>query len=307
MPEVLRDEAAVLGIAAAAPMLSQVEAWARINSGSANLEGLARMADLLAAAFAALPGEVRLLDPAPVEAMEADGTLRPVAHGKNLRLKVRPEAPVQVLLTGHLDTVYGADHPFQRLEWLGAKVLRGPGVADMKGGLAVMLAALTALESWEERERIGYEVVINSDEEVGSPGSAALIAEAARGKRAALTYEPSALPDGTLAGARPGSGNFSLHVRGRSAHAGRNPEEGRNALVAAADLALRLDAAKRAGLSVNPARIDGGGPNNVVPDHAVLRINMRPVAPSDQEAASIALHDAIAAVSAERDVRINMP
>ena len=306
MPEVLRDEAAVLGIAAAAPMLSQVEAWARINSGSANLEGLARMADLLAAAFAALPGEVRLLDPAPVEAMEADGTLRPVAHGKNLRLKVRPEAPVQVLLTGHLDTVYGADHPFQRLEWLGAKVLRGPGVADMKGGLAVMLAALTALESWEERERIGYEVVINSDEEVGSPGSAALIAEAARGKRAALTYEPSALPDGTLAGARPGSGNFSLHVRGRSAHAGRNPEEGRNALVAAADLALRLDAAKRAGLSVNPARIDGGGPNNVVPDHAVLRINMRPVAPSDQEAASIALHDAIAAVSAERDVRINM-
>ena len=59
----------------------------------------------------------------------------------------------------------------------------------------------------------------------------------ARGKRAAFTYEPSALPDGTLAGARPGSGNFSLSVKGRSAHAGRNPEEGRNALVAAADLA----------------------------------------------------------------------
>ncbi|HEY0313907.1 MAG TPA: hydrolase [Allosphingosinicella sp.] len=306
MPEVLRDEAAVLSIAAAAPMLGQVEAWARVNSGSANLEGLARMADLLAGAFAKLPGEVRLLDPAPVEAMEADGSLKPVAHGRNLHLRVRPEAPVQVLLTGHMDTVYGADHPFQRLEWLGAKMLRGPGVADMKGGLAVMLAALTALESWEERERIGYEVVINSDEEVGSPGSAALIADAARGKRAALTYEPSALPDGTLAGARPGSGNFSLHVRGRSAHAGRNPEEGRNALVAAADLALRLDAAKRPGLSVNPARIDGGGPNNVVPDHAVLRINMRPAAPADQDEASAALHEAIAAVSAARDVRINM-
>jgi glutamate carboxypeptidase len=306
MPEVLRDEAAVLGLAAAAPMLGDVEAWARINSGSANLDGLARMADLLAGAFARLPGDVRLLDPAPVEAMEADGALRPLAHGRNFHLKVRPEAPVQVLLTGHMDTVYDADHPFQRLEWLGAKVLRGPGVADMKGGLAVMLAALTALENWEERERIGYEVVINSDEEVGSPGSAPLIAEAARGKRAALTYEPSALPDGTLAGARPGSGNFSLHVRGRSAHAGRNPEEGRNAIVAAADLALRLDAAKRAGLSVNPARIDGGGPNNVVPDHAVLRINMRPAAPADQEAASAALSTAVAAVSAERDVRIKM-
>jgi glutamate carboxypeptidase len=306
MPEVLRDEVAVLEAAAAAPMLGQVEDWARINSGSANLDGLARMAALLADAFSTLPGDVRLLEPERVEAMEADGTLKPVAHGRNLHLRVRPGAPVQVLLTGHMDTVYGADHRFQRLEWLGAKVLRGPGVADMKGGLAVMLSALRALETWEERERIGYEVVINSDEEVGSPGSAALIAEAARGKKAALTYEPSALPDGTLAGARPGSGNFSLHVRGRSAHAGRNPEEGRNAIVAAAELAVRLDAAKRPGLSVNPARIDGGGPNNVVPDHAVLRINMRPATPADQTAATQALGDAVAAVSAERDVRIHV-
>jgi glutamate carboxypeptidase len=300
------DEAAAVERAAAEPMLAQVEEWARINSGSRNLDGLAAMAGRLADAFAALPGEVRLADAAPVEAMEADGTLRPVAHGRNLHLSVRPEAPVQILLTGHMDTVYGADHPFQRLEWLGPKVLRGPGVADMKGGLAVMLAALKALEASLARERLGYEVVINSDEEVGSPGSAALIAEAARGKAAALTYEPSALPDGTLAGARPGSGNFSLHVRGRSAHAGRNPEEGRNAILAAADLALRLAAAKRPGLTVNPARIDGGGPNNVVPDYAVLRINMRPATLDDESAAQSALSAAVAAVAAEHDVCINM-
>jgi glutamate carboxypeptidase len=306
MPDVSRDEAAVLDAAAAAPMLAQVEAWARVNSGSRNLDGLGRMVALLADAFAALPGEVRLLDPAPVEEMVAGGGLRPVSHGRNLHLAVRPQAPVQVLLTGHMDTVYGADHPFQALDWPEPGTLRGPGVADMKGGLAVMLAALTTLETWPERERVGYDVVINSDEEVGSPGSAALIAEAARGKRAALTYEPAALPDGTLAGARPGSGNFSLHVRGRSAHAGRNPEEGRNALVAAAELAVRLDAAKRAGLAVNPARIDGGGPNNVVPDHAVLRINMRPATAADQKAAERAVEEAIAAVSATRDVRITM-
>ena len=93
-------------------------------------------------------------------------------------------------------------------------MLGGPGVADMKGGLAVMLAALKAVESVARaaaRLRGGDQF---SDEEVGSPGSAALIAEAARGKKAALTYEPSALPDGTLAGARPGSGNFSLVVDG---------------------------------------------------------------------------------------------
>ncbi|MEA3039728.1 MAG: glutamate carboxypeptidase, partial [Sphingomonadales bacterium] len=300
------DEAAAAEQAAGEPMLAQVEQWARVNSGSRNLDGLAAMAGLLADAFAALPGEVRLSDPAPVEAMEADGALRPVPHGRNLHLVVRPEAPVQVLLTGHMDTVYGADHPFRRLEWLGPKVLRGPGVADMKGGLAVMLAALKAVEASPARERLGYDVVINSDEEVGSPGSAALIAEAARGKAAALTYEPSALPDGTLAGARPGSGNFSLHVRGRSAHAGRNPEEGRNAIVAAADLALRLAAARRPGLSVNPARIDGGGPNNVVPDHAVLRVNMRPATLEDQAAAQSALSATVAAVAAEHDVCIKM-
>jgi glutamate carboxypeptidase len=147
-------------------------------------------------------------------------------------------------------------------------------------------------------------VVINSDEEVGSPGSAALIARAALGKKAALTYEPSALPDGTLAGARPGSGNFSLVVQGRSAHAGRNPDEGRNALLAAAELALRLAEAKSEGLSVNPARIDGGSPNNVVPDHAVLRMNMRPATLADQARAQAALEKAVAEVEARRDVRI---
>ena len=65
-------------------------------------------------------------------------------------------------------------------------------------------------------------------------------------------------------------------MRGKSAHAGRNPEEGRNALVAAAELALRLADAAGDGLTVNPARIDGGSPNNVVPEHAVLRVNFCP-------------------------------
>jgi glutamate carboxypeptidase len=298
------EEKAAVERCAGAAMLGQVEDWARINSGSANLDGLARVAGLLADAFAGLPGALTLEEAERVEAVEPDGRLRPLPHGRNLHLIVRPEAPVQVLLTGHMDTVYAADHPFQRLEWLGSKVLRGPGVADMKGGLAVMLAALKAVEGGESADRLGYEVVINSDEEVGSPGSAALIARAARGKTAALTYEPAALPDGTLAGARPGSGNFSLIVTGRSAHAGRNPEEGRNALVAAAELAVRLDRAKRAGLSVNPARIDGGGPNNVVPDHAILRINMRPRSAADQDSARAALEEAIGEVSAARDVRI---
>jgi glutamate carboxypeptidase len=237
--------------------------------------------------------------------MAPDGSLLPVRHGRNLHLRVRPEAPVQLLFTGHMDTVFGADHSFQEATWLDDSVVGGPGVADMKGGLSVLLRALEAVESMGAPQ-LGYDVVINSDEEVGSPGSGALIAAAAKGKKAALTYEPSALPDGTLAGARPGSGNFSIAVTGRSAHAGRNPEEGRNAILAAADLALRLAAARQDGLTVNPARIDGGGPNNVVPDHAVLRVNMRPRTPALQAKAQALLDQAVAAVAAKHDVTIHV-
>jgi glutamate carboxypeptidase len=203
-----------------------------------------------------------------------------------------------------MDTVYAADHPFQESRWIEDGVLNGPGTADMKGGLAVMLAALKAVEASPVADRLGYEVVVNSDEEVGSPASAALLARSAQGKRAALTYEPAALPDGTLAGARPGSGNFAFVVRGRSAHAGRNPEDGRNALLAAAELALRLDALKRDGLSVNPSRIEGGGPSNVVPDLAILRVNLRPRTPEIEAEAKREVANTLAAVAAERDVQI---
>jgi glutamate carboxypeptidase len=281
-----------------------VLSWAAINSGSRNLGGLERMADVLVDAFAALPGLLRLENPAEVKAVNASGRSVGVKHGRHLHLTVRPTAPVQLLLTGHMDTVYGLDHPFQQTKWLEDGVLGGPGVADMKGGLAVMLAALKAVERSPSADRVGYEVVINSDEEMGSPASAALLAQAARGKRAALTYEPAALPDGTLAGARPGSGNFAFVVRGRSAHAGRNPEEGRNALTAAADLALRLEALRRDGLTVNPSRIEGGGPSNVVADLAILRVNLRPRDPTIEAEAKRAIADAVAAVAAERDVTI---
>ena len=124
--------------------------------------------------------------------------------------------------------------------------------------------------------RLGYDVLLNSDEETGSLASSELIAELARGKLAALTYEPAALPDGTLAHARGGSGNYSVIITGKSAHAGRNPDDGRNAIVAAADLAVRLKALHCPDISVNPAKIEGGSANNVVPDHAVLRFNIRP-------------------------------
>ncbi len=298
-------EQAILERAADAPMLAQVQDWAAINSGTTNLAGLKIVAGKLADAVSILPGDVRLVTPDAVESMSARGAILTVERGDHLHARVRPDAPIQLILTGHMDTVFAADHPFQALQWREDGVLNGPGTADMKGGIAVMLAALAAVETNPLALRIGYDIIINSDEETGSHASAALIADCARGKMAAFTYEP-ALPDGTLAGARPGSGNFSILIHGLAAHAGRNPDDGRNALLAAADLALRLSALRRDGLKVNPAKIDGGGPNNIVPDQAILRVNLRPETPADAADSLAALSAAIAAIEREHSVHAHL-
>ncbi|WP_095011674.1 hydrolase [Tsuneonella mangrovi] len=264
-------------------MLANATAWSAVNTGTANLAGLAVQAQLLADAFAALPGTIELVEPAPVTAIDSAGHEVEKAHGQHMVLRVRPAAERRFLFTGHMDTVFPADHSFQGQTWLDEETLNGPGLADMKGGLAVILHSLAAFETLPEAQRVGYDVLVNADEETGSLSSSALIEQLAQGKYAALTYEPSALPDGTLAHARGGSGNYSLTVTGKSAHAGRNPLDGRNAIVAAATLAVRLKDLQRDDISVNPAKIEGGAANNVVPDHAILRFNIRPKAPDAAE------------------------
>lgn len=305
MQSLSTEERAALAHIAHEPMLAQVSAWANVNSGTMNLVGLATTAAMLADAFAVLPGEVTLCAPAPVDRVVSDGRIENVQHGHHLLVTVRPLAPIQLLFTGHMDTVFPADHPFQHLKWLDDGVLNGPGVADMKGGIAVLIAALNAVENSSIAPQFGYQVMINSDEEVGSGSSAELIKRIAKDKLAAFTYEP-ALPDGTLAGARGGSGNFSIIFKGKSAHAGRNPGDGRNAVLAAADLALRMKALTRDGLSVNPAKIEGGGPNNVVPDHAILRVNLRPQTPEMEEFALAQIKVLIAAIENEHDVSAHL-
>lgn len=299
-----KSYASLLQQAEVLPLLDRTLTWSIVNSGTTNLDGVKNVGKLLADAFSLLPGNVNLVAPDPVELVSDNGTIDYVDRGDHLTLSVRPQADVRVLLTGHMDTVFPSNHPFQEITELEPGVLNGPGLADMKGGLSVMLGALQLLEKSEVAHRIGYDVMINSDEEVGSGSSAKLIERLAKGKTAALTYEP-ALPDGTLAGERGGSGNFSIIFTGKSAHAGRNPDEGRNALIAAADMALRLKALHREGLSVNPAKIDGGGPNNSVPDHCILRVNFRPKTLADQENAQAVLDKLVPAIAKDHDLDVH--
>ncbi|MFZ1743799.1 MAG: hydrolase [Pontixanthobacter sp.] len=286
-------------------MLGNVQDWGAINTGTANLDGLAQLAGNLADAFSALPGEVRMIDAAPVTAIDPAGREFQRQHGQHLTLSVRPEAERRLLFTGHMDTVFPHDHPFQTQIWLDDDTLNGPGLADMKGGIAVFLHALKAFEGSDVADRIGYDVLINSDEETGSLSSAPLIEAMARGKYAALTYEPSALPDGTLAHARGGSGNYSLIITGKSAHAGRNPQDGRNAIVAAAALVIELKRIQTAECPVNPSKIDGGSATNVVPDHAVLRVNIRPRSPDAAAAFEASLARLVGEVQQAHEVSIH--
>ncbi len=256
---------------------------AEINSGSHNLDGLERMLLALRRLFEPLGGEIRVLDLVPMTRILDDGECRKVPLGRALSIRKRPEAPLRIFLGGHMDTVFPSDHTFQRVARLDDNRLHGPGVADLKGGLLVMRTALEALERSDWANRLGWEVLINPDEEIGSPGSAVLLEQSAARNHIGLVYEPS-LPDGTLAGARKGSGNFSLVFHGRAAHAGREHHLGRNAVRALADFVRAVDDLNgaRPGLTINPAFVHGGGPTNVVPDRAVLRMNIRVVKPGDR-------------------------
>jgi glutamate carboxypeptidase len=257
-------------------MAARAEAWAAVNSGSYELAGLERMRVLLADAFAVLPGELTAVPLQPSQRVRPDGELTDVEHCAAIRVRVRPEAPIQIALTGHYDTVFPASHPFQTPWRADAATLRGPGVADMKGGLSLMLAALQAFEALPGARRVGYEVLLSPDEEIGSPASAPLLAELGARAHLGLTYEP-ALADGALVDARKGSGNFSLAFKGRAAHVGRAFADGRSAVLAAAEAALALNALndQREGVTFNVGAIDGGSASNVVPERAVLRFNVR--------------------------------
>lgn len=265
-------------------MVFLTESWSRINSGSYNVDGVRRFKQALADNFLWLDGTMRDVPMAPYVEVGAGG--EPVTREicEALTITKRPEAPIQLLLVGHMDTVFAANHPFQEPRFVSETIMNGPGVADLKGGLVVMLKALEAFERSPWAAQVGYQIVFNPDEEIGSISSDPLLKEAAAGKTLGLIYEPS-LPDGSLAGARKGSGNFSIRVEGKAAHAGRNPKDGRNAIVLAGELAQALFALNdaRPGLSVNPARIDGGAPYNMVPDIAVLRFNVRLENPEDMD------------------------
>lgn len=261
-------------------MADLLEGWANINSGSNNLAGLAQMRTALETAFLPLGGTMQTIPLPPRIKIDSLGQTVHVPHGDALRITKHPSASIQVFLGGHMDTVYGPQHPFQKVIRLDKNRMQGPGVADMKGGLVVLLKALTALENSPFAGKVGWEVLINPDEELGSQGSHPLLVEAAKRNRLGLLFEPS-LPDGSIVTSRKGSANFTVVAKGRAAHAGRDFASGRNAISALARFINAIEELNNPseGITINVGHVEGGGPTNIVPDLAICRFNVRVVAP----------------------------
>ncbi len=251
-------------------------ALADTNSGTFNTSGLDKVLHELSDLLRPLGGEQEIIPLEPLKRVGKRGGIERIPLGKALRIRKRPEASIQVFLGVHMDTVFPADSPFQKTVRVDHSTVNGPGVADAKGGLVVLMIVLGALERSPWAGNIGWEVLINPDEEVGSPGSAHLLTESAKRNDLGLIYEPT-FPDGSLAAERKGNGYFTAVVRGKAAHAGREPDVGRNAIRAMADYVRAIDNlnGQRDGVTINAGFIEGGGPVNIVPDLAIMKFNVR--------------------------------
>ena len=186
------------------------------------------------------------------------------------------QSPLQ-LLVGHCDTVWPVGTVRQMPVRVEGETLRGPGVFDMKGGLVQMLYALRAVKDLGLRPPADSVVVINSDEEIGSPDSTPLIRRLARRAVRAFILEPAFGRAGKLKTARKASGGFTITIKGRAAHAGVNPEEGASAILEMSHQIQRLfalnDAAR--GITVNVGTIDGGLRSNVVAAEVRASVDVR--------------------------------
>ncbi len=228
-----------------------------------------------------------------------------LASGDRTHLIWRFGSACRVLLLGHVDTVWPtgtlARWPFSVV----GDRASGPGVFDMKAGVVQMFAAASQLDDLE-----GVWILLNCDEEIGSPTSGGLIEEAARGAAAALVFEPSAA--GAIKTARKGVAQYTLRIAGRAAHAGLEPERGVNAAVEAAHQVLAIAglADPAAGTTVTPTVLSAGTVINAVPAAGSVAIDVRASTAAEQqrvEAALQAMSPALADASLSLDRSMKVP
>lgn len=276
-------------------MISLVERWANINTGSDNFEGITNFRKEIQSDFTVLGGEAEVIPLPSRKTINLQGASIESPVPAALRLMKRREAPIQLFFGGHMDTVFTLSSPFQKTSRLSNNTLRGPGVTDMKGGLAILLKGLEAFERSRFASSIGWEIVLNPDEEVGSVSSDHLFVEGAKRNDLGIIFEP-AFSDGAFVHERKGSANYTIITRGRASHVGRDFHQGKNAIFAMSEIIKKLEALNDNPhhTTVNVGYIHGGGPVNIVPDFALCRLNIRMRSMEHLEAVQMKLADIVA-------------
>jgi glutamate carboxypeptidase len=260
-------------------LLETIETLVRLESPSTDKAAVDRCGHELAERLTAIAATVRRLPQ--------------TARGDHIRAEFNHGASGSppILLLGHFDTVWPvgqlARMPFREEDGR----LQGPGIFDMKSGIAVAMLAMRALATLGSADGVPPVVMLwTTDEEIGSGTSRVTIEEEARGSRAVLVLEPS-LPGGAAKTSRKGCGEFHLTVHGVSAHAGLDPGKGASAIHELARQIVAVQALQDLprGISVNVGIVSGGSRANVVADHAQAVVDARAVSRADAERVDAAI------------------
>jgi glutamate carboxypeptidase len=249
-------------------LIKTIREFVEIESPSDNKPAADRMGAFLAGSFAAVGGRALVHHSEEfADSVQIDFPARATSASENL---------CPVLLLGHFDTVY----PLGTLATMPCHIadghMHGPGVLDMKSGIALMLYAIAALQAWHNGLPRPVTVFLVSDEEVGSYSSRKITEALAKEAAAVFVLEPAG-PRGAVKTARKGVGDYTLNVKGIAAHAGLDPGKGHSAI---RELARQITAISKLnnlkqGISVNPGVIHGGTRTNVIAAEATVEIDVR--------------------------------
>lgn len=264
------------------PLLDSLAQLVAIESGSRDLEGLAKISELIAAKFKALGGEVELIDPS-AEAYRMEDT--PEQLGRVVRATFKGTGQKKILLIAHMDTVYTqgmlARQPFR----IDGDKAYGLGIADDKQGIAVILHIVSMLQQMKFKDYGTLTVLINGDEEISSPGARGLITRMGAEHDAVMSFEGAYVKDDKLSLATAGIASVTLNVTGKASHAGSAPERGVNALYELSHQILQMrDLSDPAtGLKMNWTISKSGSNRNVIPASASAGADVRVLKVSDYD------------------------
>ena len=241
-------------------LLTLLDKIVAINSYSHNTQGVAQVAQELSKS---LPSGLTLEN----TKSSHDEVVWICRHG--------PPNELPILLVGHLDTIFPPGSFDSGVAAHGPHLL-GPGVADMKGGVVVILGALWVLDRLGLLPRISLILALNGDEEIGSPSSAQKLGELARASRLGLVFECGG-PEGSVVTSRRGLHRYRLEIHGEAGHSGTHQGAKESAVVELAQQILKLEALNdpQAGISLNVGRVKGGTAVNIIPAEAEAELEVR--------------------------------